>query len=71
MLTLLVQAESRGLSAFDACAENPVRRFRVRAGPSPSNAAPSGAGRQARGTARGISPAPILGALRGAPARKG
>ena len=42
MTYLLVQAESRGLSAFlSLLMPDHVRRFRVRAGPSSSNVAPS------------------------------
>ena len=49
----------------------PGAGFRVRAGLEISNAAPSGARRQARGTERVISPAHLPGALRGAPAEVG
>ena len=42
--------------------------IRVRAGPIAKHAAPSGAGHQACGTERVISPAPLHGALRGVPA---
>lgn len=71
MITLPVQAEGRGLSACLACARKHDRRFRVRAGPFLSDTAPSGEGRQACGTKRVISPALIIGALRGVPAGRG
>ena len=43
----------------------------MRAGPSSLGIAPSGAGREGCGTERVISPAPILGVLRGVPAEVG
>ena len=49
----------------------PAAGFRVPAGPETSNAAPSGARRQARGTERVISPAHLRWALRGIPAEVG
>ena len=54
---------SRGGDCRHDCSAlvRPGAGFRVRAGPETSNAAPSGARRQARGTERVISPAPLLG----------
>ena len=49
----------------------PAAEPRVPAGPETSNAAPSGARRQARGTERVISPAHLRWALRGIPAEVG
>jgi hypothetical protein len=66
---LLVQAERLGLLAFSACTYNYCCRFRGRAGPSSSNAAPLGAGRTACGTERVISHAHNIGALRALPQR--